>query len=76
MVVNLKVRTIGFAEKLIGFKEKVFTFEGKKKLSELIDFSEVPMNLIAIIVNEKASNKDREVQNSDNVIITQIVAGG
>ncbi|MFW9922054.1 MAG: MoaD/ThiS family protein [Candidatus Thorarchaeota archaeon] len=72
----MKVRTIGFAEKLIGFKEKVFTFEGKKKLSELIDFSEVPMNLIAIIVNEKASNKDREVQNSDNVIITQIVAGG
>lgn len=75
-MINLKVRTIGFAEKLLGFKEKEITFDGTKKLSDLIDFSEVPMNLIAIIVNEKASNKDKEVQNSDNVIITQIVAGG
>lgn len=72
----MKVRTIGFAQKLIGFKEKEFSFEGKKPLSELIDFTDVPLNLIAIIVNEKAATKDIEVQESDKVIITQIVAGG
>ena len=72
----MKVRTIGFAKKLMGFEEKEITFEGKKKLSELIDFTDVPLNLIAIIVNEKAAVKDQEVQNGDKVIITQIVAGG
>jgi len=72
----MKVRTIGFAEKMFGFKHKEFTFEGTKILSEIIDFSEIPLNLIAIIVNEKAATKDHEVKNSDSVIITQIVAGG
>ena len=72
----MKVRTIGFAKKLMGFEEKEIAFEGKKKLSELIDFTDVPLNLIAIIINEKAAVKDQEVQNNDMVIITQIVAGG
>lgn len=73
---QMKIRTIGFAEKLLGFKEKTITFDGKKKLSEIIDFTDVPLNLIAIIINEKAALKDYEVQNNDDVIITQIVAGG
>ena len=72
----MKVRTIGFAEKMFGFKQKEIVFEGTKLLSEVIDFSEIPLNLIAIIVNEKAATKDHEVKNSDSVIITQIVAGG
>ncbi|HUU79359.1 MAG TPA: MoaD/ThiS family protein [candidate division Zixibacteria bacterium] len=72
----MKIRTIGFAEKLLGFKEKKITFEGKKKLSEIIDFTDIPLNLIAIIINEKAALKDHVVQNNDDVIITQIVAGG
>jgi len=72
----MKVRAIGFAEKLLGFKEKEFVIEGEKKLSEIIDFSEVPLNLIAIIVNERAATKDKLVTNNDEVIITQIVAGG
>lgn len=72
----MKVRVIGFAQKLLGFKEKEFVFEGKKRLSEVIDFTDIPVNLIAIIINERAANKDYEVVNSDRVIITQIVAGG
>jgi sulfur carrier protein ThiS len=72
----MKIRVIGFAVKLLGFKEKEVTFEGKKKLSDVIDFTDVPINLIAIIVNERAATKDHEVVNSDKVIITQIVAGG
>ncbi|MCF2142129.1 MAG: MoaD/ThiS family protein [Candidatus Heimdallarchaeota archaeon] len=72
----MKVRAIGFAEKLLGFKEKEFQFEGEKKLSEIIDFSNVPTNLIAIIVNERAASKDQLVTKDDEVIITQIVAGG
>jgi sulfur carrier protein ThiS len=72
----MKIRVIGFAQKFLGFKEKEIEFEGSKKLSELIDFTEVPINLIAIIVNERAANKDIIVSNDDKVIITQIVAGG
>lgn len=72
----MKIRTIGFAEKLLGFKEKEIKVEEEKKLSEIIDFSDVPLNLIAIIVNEQAATKDTIVNNSDKVIITQIVAGG
>ncbi|MHA1126958.1 MAG: MoaD/ThiS family protein [Candidatus Heimdallarchaeota archaeon] len=72
----MKIRTIGFAEKLLGFKEKEISFEGRKRLSDLVDFEDVPMNLLAIIVNEKAATKDHEVENTDKVIITQIVAGG
>ena len=72
----MKIRTIGFAEKLLGFREKEVNIEGEKPLDEIIDFSDVPMNLIAIIVNEKAAKKDHLVKNSDKVIITQIVAGG
>ncbi|NHJ39494.1 MAG: hypothetical protein FK731_05625 [Asgard group archaeon] len=72
----MKVRVIGFAQKLLGFKEKEIVFEGKKRLSEVIDFTDIPVNLIAIIINERAANKDYEVVNSDRVIITQIVAGG
>lgn len=72
----MKIRVIGFAQKLLGFKEKEVNFDGKKRLSEVIDFTDVPTNLIAIIINERAATKDHEVINSDNVIITQIVAGG
>lgn len=72
----MKVRTIGFAEKMFGFKEKEITFEGTKLLNQVLDFTEIPLNLIAIIINEKAATKDHEVKNSDKVIITQIVAGG
>ena len=61
---------------MFGFKEKEINFEGTKLLSEVIDFTEIPLNLIAIIVNEKAATKDYEVKNTDRVIITQIVAGG
>ncbi len=72
----MKVRTIGFAEKMFGFKEKEIIFEGTKLLSEVLDFTEIPLNLIAIIINEKAATKDHEVKNEDKIIITQIVAGG
>ncbi|NHJ48741.1 MAG: MoaD/ThiS family protein [Asgard group archaeon] len=72
----MKIRVIGFAQKMLGFKEKEIDFEGSKKLSELIDFTEVPINLIAVIINERAAKIDQEVKNSDKVIITQIVAGG
>ncbi|NHK31379.1 MAG: hypothetical protein FK730_08515 [Asgard group archaeon] len=72
----MKIRVIGFAVKMLGFKEKEVIFEGTKKLSEVIDFTNVPVNLIAIIVNERAASKDHEVVNNDKVIITQIVAGG
>ena len=72
----MKIRTIGFAEKYLGFKEKEILFEGTKRLSELIDFKDIPINLLAIIINEKAATIDHEVKNTDKVIITQIVAGG
>ncbi|HUT80923.1 MAG TPA: MoaD/ThiS family protein [Candidatus Bathyarchaeia archaeon] len=70
------IRTIGFAEKMLGFKEKEIHFEGTKRLSEIIDFSNIPIDLLAIIVNERAATKDSEVKTSDKIIITQIVAGG
>ena len=73
---KMKVRIIGFAKKILGFEEKEFNFEGTKRLSELIDFSDKPINLIAVIVNERAATIDYEVSNTDSVIITQIVAGG
>ncbi|MBD3191503.1 MAG: hypothetical protein GF308_12715 [Candidatus Heimdallarchaeota archaeon] len=72
----MKIKVIGFAKRLLGFEQKEITFQGKKRLDELIDFSDVPENLIAILVNERAATKEVEVTNSDKVIITQIVAGG
>ena len=72
----MKIRVIGFAQKLLGFKEKEVNVEGSKKLSEIIDFTDVPINLIAIIINERAAKIDQEVKNTDKIIITQIVAGG
>ncbi len=72
----MKIRTIGFAKRMFGFEEKEINFEGKKRLNELLDFTDIPVNLIAIIVNEQAASYDHEVENNDKVIITQIVAGG
>ncbi|NHJ85340.1 MAG: sulfur carrier protein ThiS [Asgard group archaeon] len=72
----MKIRTIGFAEKMFGFKEKEIQFEGSKLLSEILDFTNIPIDLLAIIVNERAATKDTIVKNNDKIIITQIVAGG
>lgn len=72
----MKIKVIGFAKRFLGFEQKEINFKGKKRLDELIDFTDVPENLIAILVNERAAKKDVEVTNSDKVIITQIVAGG
>ncbi|NHJ87569.1 MAG: sulfur carrier protein ThiS [Asgard group archaeon] len=72
----MKIRTIGFAEKLLGFREKEVSINEPKELKDVIDFTDVPVNLIAIIVNERAANINTIVKNGDNIIITQIVAGG
>lgn len=72
----MKIRIIGFVKKYFGFEEKEIIFEGKKRLDEILDFTGVPVNLMAVIVNEKAAKIDHEVVNTDKVIITQIVAGG
>ncbi|TET31039.1 MAG: hypothetical protein E3J70_03100 [Candidatus Heimdallarchaeota archaeon] len=72
----MKIRIIGFVKKYFGFEEKEVHFEGKKRLDEILDFTDVPVNLMAVIVNEKAAKIDQEVENTDKVIITQIVAGG
>lgn len=72
----MKIRIIGFVKKYFGFEEKEVNFEGKKRLDEILDFTDVPVNLMAVIINEKAAKIDQEVENTDNVIITQIVAGG
>jgi len=72
----MKIRTIGFAERMFGFREKEVHFERTKMLSEVLDFTDIPINLISIIVNERAATKDHEVKTTDKVIITQIVAGG
>jgi len=72
----MKIKAVGFAEKILGFYEKEVQLKKKKKLSEIIDFTNIPINLLAIIINEKACTIDHLVDNNDHVIITQIVAGG
>jgi sulfur carrier protein ThiS len=75
-VTSLHVKIIGFAKKFFGFEEKEIELKGEKRLDEVLDFDEVPLNLIAIIVNDSAATKETMVTNDDKVIITQIVAGG
>ncbi|MEA2070943.1 MAG: MoaD/ThiS family protein [Asgard group archaeon] len=72
----MQIRTVGFAEKMFGFKKKQIDFEGTKKLKDVLDFSDIPLNLIAILINGRSANIDSEVKPQDKVVITQIVAGG
>ena len=51
----MKIRIIGFVKKYFGFEEKEVNFEGKKRLDEILDFTDVPVNLMAVIINEKAA---------------------
>jgi sulfur carrier protein ThiS len=72
----MKIRTVGYAERLLGFKEREITFDGEKPLMELLSIDDFPSHSVIILVNGDVRTKDVHVKNEDKVVITQLVAGG